>query len=227
MLLYPSSILSYAPMDSSRSLAGEKVKVVIKKAPEQELESFSSIKSDETFCTLLRNACMEERTLNIELLCLPVYLVFLMDQNLLTRDIDNLRQSAGALNAKLIFLNHAGRIMLQAVSLIASYLQVPLRYPLRLGGSRSYIRDYSPSIEHSASSTTLDSTTSASTKPVEFPLCVEGQDSTRAAYAVFLLNKDLEQLLNFIGVKSLGPRQVLANLKELTRTILSPEYIDM
>ncbi|KAK4387999.1 hypothetical protein Sango_2406500 [Sesamum angolense] len=37
-----SSILSFAPMDSSRSLAGEKVKVVIKKAPEQELESFSS-----------------------------------------------------------------------------------------------------------------------------------------------------------------------------------------
>lgn len=78
---------------------------------------------------------------------------------------------------------------MQAVSLIASYLQVPLRYPLRLGGSRSYVRDYSPSVEHSASSTSLDSVISTSTKPVEFPLFIEGQDSTRAAYAMFLLNK--------------------------------------
>lgn len=78
---------------------------------------------------------------------------------------------------------------MQAVSLITSYLQVPLRYPLRLGGSRSYIRDYSPSVEHSASSTSLDSIVSTSMKPVEFPLFIEGQDSTRAAYAVFLLNK--------------------------------------
>lgn len=38
--------------------------------------------------------------------------------------------------------------------------------------------------------------------------------------------QDLEQLLNFIGVNSLGPRHVLANLKELYRTILSPEYTD-
>lgn len=78
---------------------------------------------------------------------------------------------------------------MQAVSLIACYLQVPLRYPLRLGGSRSYIRDYSPSVEHSGSSTSLDSVISTSSKPVEFPLFIEGQDSTRAAYAVFLLNK--------------------------------------
>ena len=38
--------------------------------------------------------------------------------------------------------------------------------------------------------------------------------------------QDVEQLLNFIGVKSLGPRHVLANLKELLMTILCPEYID-
>lgn len=113
-----------------------------------------------------------------------------------------------------------------AVSLIASYLQVPLRYPLRLGGSHSYIIDCAPSVEPTSSE--LSSITSLSTnlKPVEFPLFLDGQDTTRAAYAVFLLNKDLEQLLNFVGVKSLGPRQVLANLKELLRTILSPEYID-
>ncbi|XP_073262102.1 vacuolar protein sorting 38 isoform X2 [Populus alba] len=74
-----------------------------------------------------------------------------------------------------------------AVSLIASYLEVPLRYPLRLGGSNSYIIDCAPSVE---SSDLLSSTLStANTKPVEFPLFLEGQDTTRAAYAVFLLNK--------------------------------------
>lgn len=37
--------------------------------------------------------------------------------------------------------------------------------------------------------------------------------------------QDVEQLLNYIGVKSLGPRHILANLKELLKTIQSQEYI--
>lgn len=113
-----------------------------------------------------------------------------------------------------------------AVSLIASYLKVPLRYPFRLGGSHSYIIDYSPSIEPTSSDSSSNTELSTSMKHVEFPLFLEGQDTTRAAYAVFLLNKDLEQLLNFIGVKSLGPCHVLANLKELLRNIQSADYID-
>ncbi|CAI0380256.1 unnamed protein product [Linum tenue] len=115
----------------------------------------------------------------------------------------------------------------QAVSLISSYLKVPIRYPVRLGGSHSYIIDPSPSIEPVSSSMGSSSTTSQSNvKPVEFPLFLDGQDTTRAAYAVFLLNKDLEQLLNYIGVKSLGPRHVLANLKELVRTVQSAEFLE-
>ncbi|OAY28274.1 UV radiation resistance-associated gene protein isoform X1 [Manihot esculenta] len=113
-----------------------------------------------------------------------------------------------------------------AVSLIASYLEVPLRYPVRLGGSRSFITDYAPSVEPASSDLLLSSSSYVNTKAVEFPLFLEGQDTTRAAYAVFLLNKDLEQLLNYIGVKSLGPRHVLANLKELTRTIQSAEFLE-
>ncbi|KAL8117064.1 vacuolar protein sorting 38 isoform X2 [Apium graveolens] len=113
-----------------------------------------------------------------------------------------------------------------AVSLVASYLEVPLRYTLRMGGSRSYIRDYAPSIETASADSASSVPFSSNSKPIEFPLFLEGQDTTRAAYAVFLLNKDLEQLLNFIGVQSLGPRHVLANLRELLKTILSPEYID-
>ncbi|KAK7400100.1 hypothetical protein VNO78_11300 [Psophocarpus tetragonolobus] len=107
-----------------------------------------------------------------------------------------------------------------AVSLVASYLQVPLRYPLRLGASHSYVIDNAPSTELTSSEA------SSNAKHVEFPLFLEGQDTTRAAYAVFLLNKDLEQLLNFIDAKSLGPRHVLANLRELLRTIQSSAFID-
>ena len=39
--------------------------------------------------------------------------------------------------------------------------------------------------------------------------------STRFAYAVFLLNKDLEQLLNAHGLLAVGPRHTLQNSKRL------------
>ncbi|XP_042517641.1 UV radiation resistance-associated gene protein [Macadamia integrifolia] len=113
-----------------------------------------------------------------------------------------------------------------AVSLIASYLDVPLRYPLLFGGSRSYVNDYVSSVDPVPSDSTSSSLLATVSKPTEFPLFLEGQDITRAAYAIFLLNKDLEQILNFIGVDSLGPRHVLANLKEILRSIQSQEYIN-
>lgn len=78
---------------------------------------------------------------------------------------------------------------LQAVSLIASYLRVPLRYPLRLGGSRSYISDPAPSAEPTSSDLSSSMSSNGNVRPVEFSLFLEGQDTTRAAYAVFLLNK--------------------------------------
>jgi hypothetical protein len=37
--------------------------------------------------------------------------------------------------------------------------------------------------------------------------------------------QDIEQLLNYIGAESLGPRHVLANLKQLTTIIQSQGYI--
>jgi hypothetical protein len=80
-------------------------------------------------------------------------------------------------------------ILLQAVSLIASYLQVPLRYPLRLGASHSYIINNAPSVELSSSEASTSAMSYTNAKQVEFPLFLEGQDTTRAAYAIFLLNK--------------------------------------
>ncbi|XXG41154.1 hypothetical protein AAC387_Pa01g1682 [Persea americana] len=113
-----------------------------------------------------------------------------------------------------------------AVLLVATYLDVPLRYPLRLGGSHSYIFNYAPSFEPAATDLASNLIVLTDTKATEFPLFLEGQDTTKAAYAIFLLNKDIEQLLNFVGIQSLGPRHVLANLKELFRTIQSREFID-
>ncbi|KAF8016175.1 hypothetical protein BT93_H1632 [Corymbia citriodora subsp. variegata] len=185
------------------------VKISAGHAQEQELESFpSTSKSGSSAGSKPVN--LESLTiLGLQLTMLPfTKMSFFMDRK-------EVQRSATAL----AYVGHA-------VSLVASYLRVPLRYPLRLGGSHSYIIDHAPSAEttppDSSSSTTLPS----NMKPIEFPLFLEGQDTTRAAYAVFLLNKDLEQLLNFIGVKSLGPRYVLANLKELLRTIFSADFID-
>lgn len=185
------------------------VKISTSPAKDQELESFPNT-------TRLGNSSGSKPVNHGSLTILGLNLNVLSFKKMgFFSDKKETQRSASALG----FVAHA-------VSLISSYLKVPLRYPLRLSGSRSYICDYAPSIEPTSSvslSTTLPAT---NTKHVEFPLFLDGQDTTRAAYAVFLLNKDLEQLLNFIGVKSLGPRHILANLKELLRIIQSADYID-
>ncbi|OEL30072.1 hypothetical protein BAE44_0008902, partial [Dichanthelium oligosanthes] len=111
-----------------------------------------------------------------------------------------------------------------AVLLIASYLDVPLRYPLRFGGSRSYVSDRLPygeeaSAEHPSANNTESELT-------DYPLFLECQedDPTRASYAIYLLHKDTEQLLNYIGAESSG-RHVFGNLRELLRIVLSDEYV--
>ncbi|OEL33178.1 hypothetical protein BAE44_0005803 [Dichanthelium oligosanthes] len=77
-----------------------------------------------------------------------------------------------------------------AVSLIASYLNVPLRYPLRFGGSQSYVLDHAPSVEPSSVTSVVSSVPpSTGMRTMEFPLFFDGQETTRSAYAIFLLNK--------------------------------------
>ncbi|XP_021888189.1 UV radiation resistance-associated gene protein-like isoform X2 [Carica papaya] len=180
------------------------VKILVGPAEEQELESFPG--------NFTRSKPVNQGSLTILGLRLTVLPFTKMS---FFTDKKEVQRSSTALG----YVAHA-------VLLVSSYLKVPLRYPLRFGGSRSYINDYAPSTEPTLSDYLSDITVSGNVKPVEFPLFLEGQDTTRAAYAVFLLNKDLEQLLNFIGVKSLGPRHLLANLKELIRTIQSPNYLD-
>ncbi|GJN14780.1 hypothetical protein PR202_gb01639 [Eleusine coracana subsp. coracana] len=114
-----------------------------------------------------------------------------------------------------------------AVLLIASYLDVPLRYPLRFGGSRSYVSDRLPSDETSpVASADNPSINNTDSKLTEYPLFLEYQEdeSTKASYAIYLLHKDTEQLLNYIGAESCG-RPVFGNLRELIRIIQSDEYV--
>lgn len=116
------------------------------------------------------------------------------------------------------------------VSLVAAYLDVPLRYPLRLRASRSYIQDPAPPFDFTAADlgpvVSPSAPQSGQKSPVEFPLFSEGQELTRSAYAVFLLNKDLEQLLNGLGVEAVGPRHTLPNLSRLLTTLLCDRTVE-
>ena len=149
----------------------------------------------------------------------------------------------------------------QATLQLASILDVPLRYPVAPGASRSYICDLQQVFEESGdtgrASVSVPSGSNAGELPdtahsmgqpplafdqinaqrssanyqpnsstyrtakrgvwrrVEFPLFAEHAEGTRFAYAVFLLNKDLEQLLNAHGMLAVGPRHTLPNLKRL------------
>jgi len=58
-----------------------------------------------------------------------------------------------------------------------------------LGASHSYIIDNAPSIELTSSEASTSAKPFTNAKHLEFPLFLEGQDTTRAAYAVFLLSK--------------------------------------
>uniref|UniRef100_A0A0A8YAK6 Uncharacterized protein n=1 Tax=Arundo donax TaxID=35708 RepID=A0A0A8YAK6_ARUDO len=102
-----------------------------------------------------------------------------------------------------------------AVLHIASYLDVPLRYPLRFGGSGSYVSDCLPSAETasipSAEHPSINNTNSNLT---EYPLFLECQedDSTRASYAIYLLQKVCNFPLNLCIVAAIFPLLCLFDL---------------
>ncbi|GBF94205.1 hypothetical protein Rsub_06475 [Raphidocelis subcapitata] len=56
---------------------------------------------------------------------------------------------------------------------------------------------------------------------VELPLHYEASDRTRFAYGLFLLHKDVEQLLHAHGLSSSGPNHLLANLYALVTAAAS------
>eukprot|EP01135_Chromosphaera_perkinsii_P006185 Nk52_evm2s442 gene=Nk52_evmTU2s442 len=84
------------------------------------------------------------------------------------------------------------------IFLIAKYRGVPLRYPVRAMGSRSVIYDFI-STHHNPG----------------FPLFIKGVERARFEYGLFLLNKDIEQLMNFCGMNVSDLRNTLMNAKAL------------
>ncbi|KAI9017388.1 UV radiation resistance protein and autophagy-related subunit 14-domain-containing protein [Gaertneriomyces semiglobifer] len=89
-------------------------------------------------------------------------------------------------------------------SLIAYYLELPLRYPIKAMSSRSTITDLIS--EHFAGNK-------------EFPLYARGMERIRFEYAVFLLNKDIEQIMHHLGLTVRNLRNTLPNLKQTIAAI--------
>ncbi|KAI9718086.1 MAG: hypothetical protein M1812_004344 [Candelaria pacifica] len=85
------------------------------------------------------------------------------------------------------------------IYLLSFYLSVPLPYPIQPHLSTSMIRD----------------TISLMPGQRTFPLFLKGNAQYRFDYAVFLLNKDIELLMNKQGLKVLDLRHTLPNLKYL------------
>ncbi|GAA5823932.1 hypothetical protein JCM11251_003350 [Rhodosporidiobolus azoricus] len=93
----------------------------------------------------------------------------------------------------------------QLTQMLAAYLGVPLCYPIKCCGSRSTITDEISMMKG----------------PRAFPLYGKGVDSYRFDYGVFLLNKNIEQLMYSQSLTVLDLRNTLPNLKTL---LLSLSY---
>uniref|UniRef100_A0A8C4R1D1 UV radiation resistance associated gene n=1 Tax=Eptatretus burgeri TaxID=7764 RepID=A0A8C4R1D1_EPTBU len=92
------------------------------------------------------------------------------------------------------------------VSMLALFLEVPLRYPLQQHGSRSRVQDLI--------------TDKLSDKEREFPLYSKGAERVHFEYGVYLLNKNVAQLRYCLGLNTTDLRQTLPNLRELFETRL-------
>ncbi|KAG0289437.1 hypothetical protein BGZ97_006465, partial [Linnemannia gamsii] len=97
----------------------------------------------------------------------------------------------------------------QLVVMLAHYLNVPLRYPLTPMGSKAFVID----------------PVSLLVGPKDFPLYGKGQDRNRFEYGVFLLNKDIEQLMNSQGLHFMDLRQTLPNIRYLMENLLTKSPI--
>lgn len=92
----------------------------------------------------------------------------------------------------------------QVVVCISRYLDIALPYPITVFGSQSYITDNISQIKHGSNN---------------FPLWTRGVLLYRVEYALYLLHKDIEQLLNWVKLAVVDLKQTLANLKNLLLVI--------
>lgn len=115
-----------------------------------------------------------------------------------------------------------------AVERLGFYLDIPLRYPIKPGNCKSLILSHADvagtyrfmdeinaGIAVTAARPQSAFNGHLTADVVEFPLYCEGVERTRFAYGIYLLNKDVEQILNAHGLTATGASQVLANLHKL------------
>ncbi|RDW75972.1 hypothetical protein BP5796_06793 [Coleophoma crateriformis] len=86
------------------------------------------------------------------------------------------------------------------VDMLQYYLSVPLPYPISASGSRALIRDEISILQDNQRT---------------YPLYMKGTVRFRFEYGVFLLNKDIEFLVESQGLRVMDIRQTLPNLKFL------------
>ncbi|KAI7866058.1 hypothetical protein BDF14DRAFT_1818119 [Spinellus fusiger] len=91
------------------------------------------------------------------------------------------------------------------VAMLAFYLGIPLRYPIRPMGSRATLCDMVSLIGGSR----------------DFPLYAKGVDRYRFEFGVFLLNKNIEQLMNAYGLIVIDLRHTLPNIHYFIQAILT------
>ncbi|XP_064639445.1 UV radiation resistance-associated protein-like [Lineus longissimus] len=96
------------------------------------------------------------------------------------------------------------------VQMISQFLDIPLRYPMEFGVSRSRIHDH-----------IIDK---LSDSDREFPLYSKGKERFKFNYAVFLLNKNIAQLRNYCGLGTTDLRLTLPNLKSLLELRLGVRF---
>lgn len=94
-------------------------------------------------------------------------------------------------------------LVAQIVLLASTYLHTSLHYSLRAIGSRAVVQDG----------------ISVMSGPRTFALYGKGTEPYRYEYGVFLLNKDIEQLMMAHGVPVLDLRNTLPNVKNLLVTL--------
>ncbi|XP_065056759.1 UV radiation resistance-associated protein-like [Rhopilema esculentum] len=87
------------------------------------------------------------------------------------------------------------------VTMMAKFMELPLRYPMRPMGSRSAILDL-------VKDKLVD-------REREFPLYLKGKEKYQFHYGVYLLNKDIAQLRYHCGLGTSDLRQTLYNLRHL------------
>jgi len=105
------------------------------------------------------------------------------------------------------------------VVMAARVLYIVLRYPTVPAASRSVIRDDVHDVHVALANVDVereaDGNVGVPEESRRFPLYPRGEDRRRFEYAVFLLNKNVEQVVHAAGCSIVSLRDTLANLRRL------------